>query len=105
MYIGFKTAITLLFSKRIMKDNQHFMAKFKRIMIQLGEYYQDLLTIDAFIAGRTASAQAGSLLCAKLQEREPRIKERLEYLANKRGITVEDLTLQILGEPEDSTED
>lgn len=81
------------------------MAKFKRIMIQLGEYYQDLLTIDAFIAGRTPSAQAGSLLCAKLQEREPRIKERLEYLANKRGITVEELTSQILGEPDDGIED
>jgi hypothetical protein len=79
-----------------MKDNQHFMAKFKRIMIQLGEYYQDLLTIDAFIAGRTPSAQAGSLLGAKLQEREPKIKERLQYLANKRGVTVEELTASIL---------
>ncbi|MTJ50670.1 hypothetical protein [Dolichospermum sp. UHCC 0259] len=79
-----------------MKDNQHFMAKFKRIMIQLGEYYQDLLTIDAFIAGRTPSAQAGSLLGAKLQEREPKIKERLQYLATKKGVTVEELTASIL---------
>jgi hypothetical protein len=79
-----------------MKITENSMAKFKRIMIQLGEYYQDMLTLDAFIAGRTPSAQAGSLLGAKLQEREPKIKERLQYLANKRGVTVEELTASIL---------
>ena len=72
------------------------MARIKRIMVQIGEYYQDMLTIDAFIAGRTPSAQAGSLLGAKLQEREPKIKERLQYLATKKGVTVEELTASIL---------
>ncbi|MFM5959982.1 MAG: hypothetical protein ACKOQ2_22970, partial [Dolichospermum sp.] len=68
----------------------------KRIMVQLGEYYQDMLALDAFITGRTSSSQASSLLGAKLQEREPKIKERLLYLATKKGISVDDLTTQIL---------
>lgn len=72
------------------------MARIKRIMVQLGEYYQDMLSLDAYITGRTPSSQAGSLLGAKLQEREPKIKERLQYLATKRGVTVEELTAQIL---------
>jgi hypothetical protein len=72
------------------------MARIKRIMVQLGEYYQDMLTLDAYITGRTPSAQAGSLLGAKLQEREPKIKERLQYLANKKGVAVDDLTASIL---------
>ena len=56
------------------KENQ--MARIKRIMIQLGEYYQDMLILDAYITGRTPSAQAGSLLGAKLQEREPKIDRK-----------------------------
>jgi hypothetical protein len=36
------------------------------------------------------------LLCAKLQEREIRIKERIEYIAKKRGITSEQLWELIL---------
>ena len=72
------------------------MARIKRIMVQIGEYYQDMLTLDAYITGRTQSAQAGSLLGAKLQEREPKIKERLQYLATKKGVTVEELTATIL---------
>jgi hypothetical protein len=68
----------------------------------IGEYYRDLLEIDAWINARTASTQANSLLCAKLQEREARIKERVAYLARKRGITAEEMWIQILkGEAED----
>lgn len=62
----------------------------------LGEWYQDLLTIDAWINNRTNSLQANTLLSAKLQEREERIKERVGYLAKKRGISAEDLWQQIL---------
>ena len=76
------------------KDNQ--MTRIKRIMVQLGEYYQDMLTLDAYITGRTPSSQAGSLLGAKLQEREPKIKERLQYLANKKGLSADDLISQVL---------
>lgn len=56
----------------------------------LGEVYEDLLTADSNINARSVAVQASSLLCAKLQERESRIKERVQYLANKRGISYED---------------
>lgn len=56
----------------------------------LGEWYEDLLTADATINSRSVAIQASSLLCAKLQEREPKIKERIQYLANKRGISFEE---------------
>jgi hypothetical protein len=72
------------------------MNKPKRTYVQLGEYYQDLLILDSWINARALSNQAGSLLCAKLQEREPRIKERLKYLADKRGCSTEELIKQIL---------
>ena len=62
----------------------------------VGEYYDDLLTIDSWINGRTKGMQGTSLLCSKLQEREQRIKERVEYLAKKRNISPDDLWQQIL---------
>lgn len=66
-----------------------------------GEYYSDLLFIDSWINGRSQGQQACSLLCAKLMERESKIKARVEYLAKKRGMDAEDLWMQILrGEAE-----
>jgi len=62
----------------------------------LGEYYNDLLTVDSWVNGRTKVVQAQSLLCAKLQERDKLIKERVEYLAKKRGITFDEMWEQIL---------
>ncbi|MHC5725561.1 MAG: hypothetical protein ACYTXY_15765 [Nostoc sp.] len=62
----------------------------------LGEYYNDVLTVDAWVNGRTKVVQAQSLLCAKLQERDKLIKERVEYLAKKRGITFDEMWEQIL---------
>lgn len=62
----------------------------------LGEWYDDLLTIDAWINNRSKPQQGQNLLYAKLQEREPRIFERLKYLAEKRGISPEEMRLQIL---------
>ncbi|MFN6495810.1 MAG: hypothetical protein RMX65_002030 [Nostoc sp. DedQUE01] len=62
----------------------------------LGEYYNDLLTVDAWVNGRTKVVQGQSLLCAKLQERDKLIKERVEYLAKKRGITFDEMWEQIL---------
>lgn len=83
-------------------DNQRRkrMAKKKdrarRLMLApIGEYYEDILLYDCFITGRQQGMQAASLLCAKLQEREGRIEGRLEYLAKKRGISVNDLKQQI----------
>lgn len=62
----------------------------KRIQIPFpGDWYFDLLTIDAAINGRSVPVQSQSLLCAKLQERETKIKERVQYMAEKRGISYE----------------
>ena len=62
----------------------------------------DLLTLDSWINARTNSTQANSLLCAKLQERESKIRERVDYLAKKRGISFDEMWLQILkGQAED----
>lgn len=67
----------------------------------LGEWYKDLLAIDSWINGDTPTSQARSLLRAKLMEREGRIKERISYLARKRGTDPDRLWLQILkGEAE-----
>ncbi|MDZ8104699.1 MAG: hypothetical protein RM338_03625 [Nostoc sp. DedQUE12a] len=62
----------------------------------LGEYHNDLLHVDAWINARTKVVQAQSLLCAKLQERDKLIKERVEYLAKKRGISFDEMWEQIL---------
>lgn len=62
----------------------------------LGEWYQDLLRIDAVINDRSEPSQASALLCAKLQEREARIRERVQYLANKRGIPFDEMWDSIL---------
>lgn len=56
-------------------------------MSSLGEYYEDLLEIDAQINARSKAEQARTLIYAKVQEREIRIKERVQYLAEKRGIS------------------
>jgi hypothetical protein len=63
---------------------------------ELGEWYEDLLTIDSQLNRRSEAQQAASLLCAKLQERESKIKERVKYLAAKRGATFEEMWLLIL---------
>jgi hypothetical protein len=62
----------------------------------LGEWYEDLLAVDSAVNGRSEAQQGTSLLCAKLQEREERVKMRVRYLASKRGLTFEEMWLQIL---------
>ncbi len=67
----------------------------------LGEYYADILAVDAWVNGRAPSGQAHNLLCSKLMQREDIVKERVAYLARKRGIDPDILWLQILkGEAE-----
>jgi hypothetical protein len=62
----------------------------------LGEFYEDLLAIDAWINNRTGAAQANSLLCAKLMQRQTEIRDRVEYLAEKRNISAKEMWIQIL---------
>lgn len=66
------------------------------VIAPIGEYYNDLLTIDSWIRDTTKSQQASSLLASKLQEREERTRERISYLAKKRGVTSDELWLSIL---------
>jgi len=73
---------------------------------ELGEWYEDLLTVDSRINRRSEAHQGSSLLCSKLQEREPKIKERVKYLAAKRGVTFEEMWLLVLkGEYQKMTAD
>ena len=54
------------------------MAKDDRQRISnIGEWYEDLLRVDAAINGRSEALQASSLLCAKLQERQEKIMQRV----------------------------
>ena len=62
----------------------------------LGEHYHDLLVVDSTINARTPAQQAHSLLCARLQGQQGDIRERVEYLAKKRGITFDEVWEQIL---------
>ena len=62
----------------------------------IGEFSEDLLTIDARMNASSSAQQASSLLRAKLQEREERIKARVTYLAWKRGISFDQMWEQLL---------
>jgi hypothetical protein len=62
----------------------------------LGEWYEDLLRADAAINNRTPGQQFQGLGCAKLQEREPKIIERVDYLAKKRGVDREEMWRQLV---------
>lgn len=71
--------------------------KSERLQIPpLGEWYQDLLAIDAAINDRSEPNQASSLLCGKLQERESKIRERVQYLARKRNKSFDEMWDDIL---------
>jgi predicted GIY-YIG superfamily endonuclease len=52
-----------------------------------GEYYDDAWTVEAALKGRTKTTEGSSLLCAKLQERESRRNQMVQYLAEKRNIS------------------
>jgi hypothetical protein len=61
-----------------------------------GEYYDDAWTIEAALKGRNKTAEGASLLCAKLQEREARRNQMVQYLAKKRNISFEEMWNQLL---------
>lgn len=63
---------------------------------RLGEYYTDMLQLEAFIKNSTLTAQAENLLCTRLFRRTEYRNEVLEHLAWKRQIGVEELKQQIL---------
>lgn len=63
----------------------------------MGEYYLDALAVEAALKKRSIAAEAGSLLCAKLQEREPRRTAMVQYMADRRGITFNQMWSLLLG--------
>jgi hypothetical protein len=76
-------------------------------LVALGEIYSDLLMVDSWMNNDSPTSQARSLLRSKLMQRESMIKERVAYLARKRGTDPDLLWLQILkgeAEPIDASE-
>ncbi len=81
----------------VLSESMAIQRKDDRIsMSSLGEYYEDVLEIDARMNGRSKPEQARTLVYAKVQEREGKIKERVEYLARKRGISFQEMWDQLL---------
>lgn len=77
------------------------MVKQKREKIltsALSELYADLLKIDAWLAGNSKSAQAKSLIQAKLNEKEGKIHARIEQIAKKKGMSKDELWDAILAD-------
>lgn len=71
--------------------------KDERLMIApLGEFYEDLLKIDAWATAQTIAGQGKLLLCERLMQRQEGIRSRIEYLATKRGVTIDELWMQVL---------
>lgn len=69
----------------------------KRFQIPfLGEYYNDLLAIEAWLKDRAAPTEAQNMLCSALAEREAARAAIIEHLARKRGISADALIDQIL---------
>ena len=62
-----------------------------------GEYYTDMLKLEAFLkGGRSLGEEACNLLSARLMQRAEIRNEMLHHLAIKRGISRDDLVLAIL---------
>lgn len=61
------------------------------VIAPLGEAYEDLLAIDAFLAGNSVPQQGKSSLSAYLKQKKPYIEEGVRYLARKRQITFEEM--------------
>jgi plasmid stability protein len=63
----------------------------------MGEFYLDALAVEAALKQRSIAAEAGSLLCAKLQEREARRTAMVLYMANRRNISFNQMWSLLLG--------
>ena len=69
----------------------------KRLQIPyLGEFYTDELTIEARLKNRSEVQEAASLLCCKLASRLPERERMIKALADKRGITFDEMRTQLL---------
>ncbi|MGV0024868.1 hypothetical protein [Phormidesmis priestleyi] len=62
----------------------------------LSEHDDDWLTVWAWLANRSKSAQAGSLVSIGINEKKTEIERILEYVAKKRGMSPDELFEKIL---------
>lgn len=62
------------------------MASDRFYIAPLGEPYYDILKVEAWLKRRTMSAEANSILCARLMQREDYRRRLVEECARKRGI-------------------
>ena len=72
------------------------MATDDRLRVPFAEFFLDLLTVDAALHGRSPAQQASTLACEQLSENQTQIRQMVEYLASKRGLSFDDLWLQFL---------
>jgi hypothetical protein len=63
---------------------------------QLGEPYYDMLKIESWLKQRTMAAEANSILCSRLMQREEYRNRLVNELARKRGITFQQMWDSIL---------
>ena len=69
----------------------------ERIYISnIGEYFDDCLTIEATLNNRTRSAELASLASERLMQKKNTREELVQYLADKRGISFEEMWQLIL---------
>ena len=62
----------------------------------LGEHDDDWLAIWAWLVNRSKAAQATSILAFRIRTEKPKIKELLEYSAQKRGLSPDELMQLII---------
>ncbi len=62
----------------------------------LGQHDDDWLTVWAWLTSRSKSAQASSLLGARIRAMKPEIQDMLRYTAERLGYTPEELMKRIL---------
>lgn len=81
-----------------MQETKQTMAKRddRLVIAPLGEPYEDLLAIDAFLAGNSIPQQGKSSLSDHLKQKKPYIEEGVKYLARKRQVTFEAMWDMIL---------
>lgn len=71
-------------------------SRYRVSIADMGEYYYDMLMVEAKLKGRTLTAEANSLLCSNLAKRTEARQQMLNHLAWKRGISPEEVARRIL---------
>lgn len=72
-----------------------------RMMITIGDYCRYVLKLSAFVNSRPVATEAVTVLCEHLKNEEDAIKTRLKFIAEQRGIELDDLINQIVSDDDD----